>query len=278
MYKMQTASGNFERGDSGAGKIRFSTDGLKVQVLLKVRVGEDTFDEKKYLLDIKEDCPENIGLVRDSGIKEWKISMNKEGNKLLSFHPLNGHFSFKTKEFASAKDADPAPKEKIGKARTGHEYTYSIFTVFLDIVKPENLRGITVPLVLRYRFAETIVDGKSVVCFSMGGKYTDELKEYMIASGCLEDKYHPMPYKDNILPDLQRIALYENREFEATIKDGWIIPGSLIASDPDEDEMPFDVDEVTEIESSTPEFEEKVTGFGDEIPFGDFEPDELEFE
>lgn len=274
-YNMPTKQSSFERGDSGLGKIRFSTDGKKVQVVLKVKTGKDTFEERKHILDVSA-CPDNIEQARNA--KEWFISMNSDNTELFSFRPAQGHFMARTKEFASGNNEEPAPKTKdvrfVKNGKT-QEYSYEYFTVLLEIVSPEEYKGIVVPLVLHYNLGEYVQDGKSIIGFSMGGKYTEQLKEYMLVAGILEDKYQPMDYKDNILPDMQRIALHEDRKFEFTLKEGWILPGSFISEQSvEDDDLPFDVDP-EEIEqrleqvtngSSSDEFEDD-----DEI---DFEPQE----
>ena len=272
-YKMDRKQANYERGDSGVGKIRFSTNGQKVQITLNVPVGKDQFEEKIFKLD-RDNCPDNIELAR--GSKEWQIQMSSDGTKLMSFRPVQGVFVVKTESFASRENEEPAPKHKdveFVKDGKKQSYSYDYFTVILDILEPEKFAGLTLPLVLRYQFGEFVKDGKSITGFSMGGKYTAQLEEYMIVSGILEDAYQPMEWKDNLLPTMQRIALHEDRKFQVTVKDGWIVAGSLIPYDsPDEEDVPFDEDEVTTT-TPTPAF--TTTDF-DDLEEMEFEPDETE--
>ena len=279
-YKMPTKETTYERGDNGIGRIRFSSNSDKVQVVVNVEVEKDQFVTKKFLLD-KDNCPDNIDVARNG--KEWMIQMSSQGDKLMSFRPVQGAFVCTTKEFASKKDSEPAPKlkevdfkKKDGK-RVKYEYQY--FTVILEVLEPPKLAGLTFPLVLHYNLAEFVNDSNSVVGFSMGGKYTEQLKEYMTVSGILDDTYHPMKYSDNVLPLFQKIALREARSFQVTVKEGWIVPGSLIEFDsPDNDDMTFDeTEEANPVKSESTATEDEIDlEFDDdeELASAEFEPDD----
>ena len=283
VYKMPVKQGTFERGDSGVGKVRFSKDGNKVQIKISVPSGKDEFVEKTYQLD-KDDCPDNIDLARNA--KEWSLQMSSQGDRLMSFRPVSGAFVGKTLEFASKENEESTPKSKdVDFVKDGKhiKYTYEYFTVILEIQEPEKFKGITVPLVMHYNLGEFIDDGKSVIGFSMGGKYTEQLKEYMIVSGILDEKYHPMEYKDNILPDFQRIALHEDRPFQFTMKESWIVPGSLIPYDsPDEEDLPFDLDpaemddRIEKVTNGDSLFEDDKGDLFEDDEEMDFEPEETE--
>lgn len=275
VYKPERKQQTFERGDSGIGKIRFSTDGKKVQVVLNVPNGKDQFTEKKYVIDTS-DCPDNILLAKNA--KEWMIQMSGQGDKIMSFRPVRGVFVVTTKAFASKEGSEPTPKNKeVDFYKDGKHihYNYDQFTVLLEILEPEVYKSLVIPLILHYNFDEIVKNGKSYVQYSMGGKYTEALDEYCEAAGIQEDKYWPMEYKDNILPNLQRIALHEGRKFQVTVKDGWIVPGSLITFDEPVNELPFDNADADEsVFEDTTDFDADDAPYqvGDEI---DFEPDEL---
>ena len=273
VYKPRTKQQTFEKGDSGIGKIRFSTDGQKVQVKLNIPSGKDQFTEKTYVLD-RENCPSNISQAKNAS--EWMISMSGQGDKLMSFRPTQGHFIGTTQAFAAKEGSEPTPKNKeVDFYKDGKHihYNYDQFTVLVEILEPETYKGLVYPLILHYNIDETVTDGKRTWQYSMGGKYTDALKEYFLVSGVLEDKYQPMDYKDNLLPDFQRAALHEGRKFQFTTKNGWIVPGSLIQFDePQQEEIPFDNEVEAQFppESSTPPWEEDSDEGGDEM---DFEPE-----
>jgi len=84
-----------------------------------------------------------------------------------------------------------------------------------------------------------------------------------------------MKFSDNLLPLFQKIALKEARNFQVTIKDGWVVPGSLIEFDsPDIDDTTFDE---SEIDPATDENVESDVEFEDDnledVGQLDFEPD-----
>lgn len=276
VYKPERAQSNFGRTEYGIGKIRFSTDQTKVQVVLQVPDGKDKFTEKKYVLDI-DACPDNILLAKNA--KEWSISMSSQGDKLMSFRPVNGVFVGTTKAFASKEGEEPTTKTKevdTVKNNKRIHFSYEQFTVLIEILEPENFKGLVYPLILHYNIKEKpLPNSKSTWQYSMGGDYTDALEEYMLVAGLLEDNYKDMEYKDNMLPQFQRIALHEGRKFQFMAKNGWIVTGSLMPFDEPKNEIPFDNADADEsVFEDTTDFDADDAPFqdGDEI---DFEPDEL---
>ena len=234
---MPIKQGEFERGDSGIGRFRFSADGKKVQVILDVPRG-DTFERKEFIVD-RDNCPDNISSARKAEI--WKINMSSRGDRVMSFYPATGSFVVTTNGFVSREGEEPTPKTKFNRfVQKGKkvEYSYELFTVLLSVVEGE-LKGFEIPLFLRYNFAEFVENGKSIAGFSMGGKYTSQLEEYMSVAGILDTKYQPMLWSDNLLPFMQRIALHENRKFVVTVKNGWVVNGSLIPYDEPKESVPW---------------------------------------
>lgn len=282
-YKMQRQQSSFERGDAGLGKIRFSSDGKKVQCVIQVKTGKDQFEEKTYVLD-RDDCPESIEVAHANKGSTWMLQMSSQGDKLMSFRPSTGAFVGVTKSFASKEGEEPAPKSHdVDFVREGKhiKYSYEYFTVIIKILEPTKFKDLEVPLILRYQFAGFLSeDGKKQVAgYSMTGKYTDALDEYLKVSGVLEDKYQPMDYKDNLLPLMQKLALHEERKFNFTMKDGWIVPGSLIPFDELTEELPFDNDDIAVPEDADREKPNPAKlAFEDDDEEMDFEPTETEFE
>ena len=108
-YKMPVKQGQFDKGWRGIGKIRFSTDGNKIQVVMQAKIGKDKFEQKDFRIE-REDCPDYIEIAHRIKGKEWMVNVSKEGDKLRSFHPAIGSFTFKTQSFVSKKDEEPAPQ------------------------------------------------------------------------------------------------------------------------------------------------------------------------
>lgn len=259
-YQPKTKS-NFVRGDSGEAQVIFSKDHKKVQTILHIKQGEETV-EKKLIFD-RENTPENLRPGK------WMISVSGQGDKIMGFRPVIGNFVVTTASFASAEHEEPKPKTKdvsFEKGGKKQEYSYEYFTVLLNILEPEKYKDIEIPYTLRYHFEQDTYEGKEVVAYSKGGsKYTDYLKEYLNIAGAWD--LGPLPYKDNVLPDLQKRILHADKKFQVTMKDGWVVPGSLIPFDePEESEVPFDVDDAATTSTPAPSFDTT-----DEI---DFEPEE----
>ncbi len=91
---------------------------------------------------------------------------------------------------------------------------------------------------LRYHFGEAEEDGKSVVAYNHPrSKYTPMLIEFCDCTGIWEKGI--MPYKDNVLPLLEKRVLNMDKEFQFVIKGGWI--DSFIPLDqPVSEELPDD--------------------------------------
>ncbi|MBU2685751.1 MAG: hypothetical protein KKF27_21125 [Gammaproteobacteria bacterium] len=266
-YQPRTKS-SYVKGDNGIAKVRFSTDHKKVQVVFMPQ--EEGQQGKSIILD-RDACPDNL----QPG--EWMVNISGLGDKMLSFRPVIGNFVVTTKSFASAEGEEPKPKTKdvkFEKAGKVHEYSYDYFTVLWEILEPEKYKGIEVPYMLRYHFEPDEFEGKQVVAYSKGGsKYTDYLKEYLNVAGVWE--YGVLEWKDNVLPDLQKRILHTGVKFQITMKEGWVVPGSLLPYDePDaeNDDMIFDAEEAEKaLSRATPEEPSFPEG---DIPF---EPGEEEF-
>jgi hypothetical protein len=260
MGKMDRASSQFAGGDRGIGRILFSNDGRKVQVKMTVKK-DKVEEEKKFLLDI-DNCPDNIALAKKA--KLWAVRMNQAGDKLLSFTPAMGNFIVKVKSFPSKEGEEPKPKldeNYLQRWNTSIEK----FLVMLEIVEPKELKGLEIPYFLRYQFAPKQTKEGTIAQFSMGGKYTEELESFMDATGLLDDKYMPYKYVDNLLPLFQRNALHEDRKFQVTLKDGYVLQGTILPLDDPEEDVTFDdFDEPVE---ELNERIDEITTSTDEIPF-----------
>ena len=120
----------------------------------------------------------------------------------------------------------------------------------LDILKPDEYKGATLLLNLRYHFDEDVaeVNGKEqpIVAISHPqSKYTNMLLEFLEATGVTEKG--PMPFKANILPLLQKRVLSANKTFQVLVKDGWI---TSIFSTEYEDETEEDNDFAPTVEDA----------------------------
>jgi hypothetical protein len=230
-YEPKTISSG-ARGETGLALVAISKDGRTVAV---------TFKEGNRTVKLsKDDCPDNVRPGK------WIVTLNENEDTLYNFRPVQGHFVVKVKEFASAENEAPKPRtkdvafEKDGKT---HSYSYEYWVAVLSIQSPEDMNDLELSYFLRYHFGEVMEDGKSLVAYTKpGSKYTGYLQEFLNASGAWE--LGPIEYSDNILPELQKRILHADKKFEVTVKDGWIVPGTLLSLDePDETDLPWEDDE-----------------------------------
>ena len=200
--------------NNGLAKVEVHPTQPKVKVTFKVeKEGEEV---RKYVLE-KEECPDYV----QNGV--FLVSLNADGDKMYSMRPVNGVFKLKVKEFVAAKDKEPAPRTKVGKGQNG-EYAYQTFMVSFIITDGE-FKGMTVPGSFSYNFQEghEEVPGRgvqSVVEISNPrSKFTASLVELLTVTNVINKQ---LPYRENILPILQKSMLKEDCEFSGSVKKGFI--------------------------------------------------------
>lgn len=200
-YKPKTLKSDFVRGASGVASVAFSPDGSKVKVTMKE-------DDKSYIVPM-DDCPEEIRKGT------WFITMSSDEKKVLGIRPANGIFKAKVQKFVAQEGQDPAPRTKVGP-----DWSYDFFLVLVELLD-ENVKGMTVPCMLRYHFGEADEDGKSVVAFTHPkSKYTPLVIEFCEVTGVWARG--AMPFKDNILPLMEKRIMRENRTFQVVLKGGYV--------------------------------------------------------
>jgi hypothetical protein len=221
-YKPKVIQGQYARGNSGIANVKMGGDHSKVKV---------TFEEGGTEL-ITTEFPKELKAGR------WYITLDGNNKKVFGYRPVNGVFIGKVNKFVARNDEPPMPQTHIGvKGTDGKNWSYTYFTILLEITKGEN-KGLIVPCVLRYHFTEAQEDEKSVVAYSHPkSKYTPMLVEFCDVSGVWEKGV--MPYKDNVLPYIEKRVMHEAKEFQFVLKQGWV--DSFIAIDtPITEDMPDD--------------------------------------
>jgi hypothetical protein len=198
-YKPKVIQGQYARGNSGIATVRVAGDKSKVKV---------TFEEDGKEL-ITTEFPKELKAGK------WYITLDSNNKKVFGYRPVNGLFVGKVNKFVARNDEVPTPQTHIGK-----DWSYQYFTVLLEITKGDN-KGLLIPCMLRYNFTETTEDDKSVVAYCRPkSKYTPMLIEFMDCSGAWNKGV--MPYKDNILPYIEKRVMHEAKEFQFVIKQGWV--------------------------------------------------------
>ena len=240
-YEMKSKASSGSGGRRGLAKVTTSKDGTKVRVIFKDDPGAPAY------IPI-EDCPE---YYKDG---KWRVSLNADETIMYGLYPEKGTFEVKVKEFVSGEDGVPEPRYKyVSFVRDGKDnsYEYEYFMVIAEILNNPASAGMEVPLMMRYNFDAMKEDGKEVACYSKPrSKYTSDLVDFMDAVGVLE--FGAIPYSDNILPEIQKRVAKNDRTFSITLKDGWLVNGSIMALEsPDESEVPWE-----ETATETPEHTE----------------------
>lgn len=216
------AAGGF--GPQGVAKVEVNPkDRNMIRFTLKARSWDkETQTEKFEMLKgnvVRSDCPEDLQDMIRAGI--WFISVNKDLDKIYGFRPVDGVFDVVVDRFSAQQDQPPTPKEF-----RGDKWSYLYFTAILRIVGG-NEDGMKIPYTLRYHFDKELepVDQagtkREVVAYSHPkSKYTAPLVDFMDAAGAWEKG--PMPYKDNILPMLEKRIQEQKRTFKIVLRQGQV--------------------------------------------------------
>lgn len=213
-YRPKTVQSPYKRGDSGIAKVQLNGEKTKARI---------TFDEDGKVV-VTSEFPKGM----KAGT--WFITLNSENNKVFSYRPVSGVFTGKVQKFVSKEDQDPIPQTHIGK-----DWSYQYFTVLLEITKGDN-KGIAVPCMLRYHFTEAEEDEKKVVAYSQPrSKYTPILIEFCDMTGVWDRG--PMPFKDNLLPMMQKRIMSAAKEFQFIMKKGYV-DGFMPLNQPVSEELP----------------------------------------
>jgi hypothetical protein len=210
-------------GPQGVAKIEVHpADKNKIRFQLRERkwdraTNTESFVTHKGTIN-RSDCPEAVRKLIRAGI--WYVSVGKDLDKIYTVRPVKGVFSVKVSHFSRAEGQPPAPKDKVGV-----QFPYQYFTVILKIVEGDEA-GMEVPYTLRYHFTsetEYAKDGskRTVLAFDHAkSKYTPPLMDFLDAAGAWENG--AMPYKDNVLPMLEKRILEQGRTFQVLLDDGQV--------------------------------------------------------
>lgn len=213
-YKPQVKKNEYG-GERGQAKVMLNKDKTKAKVVF-VESGEE------YVLSTKGFSDEVKGYLQSG---EFVVRLDKDETSIIGLAPYNGMFRGKIVKFSAQKDKPPAPMTKIG-SNKDQSWSYLYFVVLVEITDGE-CKGMQVPLFLRYNFApaDEEVKGKTVqvVAYSKDlskSPHTVFLDEVLTVSGAWEAG--PMPYKDNILPTLEKRIMRADKVFNFVMKKGFI--------------------------------------------------------
>lgn len=244
-YKMPKVS---KSGPMGLAKVQIGTKTGKVKVNITYKVdGVERTDD--FILD-KENCPKWIQAGK-SGLYRVKLSGDK--TKMFAAVPANEQVVCRFKEFSAEEGQLPAPKKVEG----GQYGPYMQMIMILEVVEGP-YQGMEVPVFMRYNFIplEDEDSGKTIAALPAykTAKHLKLLEDTLYALGVLE--FGPLPYKDNMLPTIQkraRKAIDENdTKVLATLQDGYVNAIAPVVGnwDDEEDEGSDDGDEEEEVKET----------------------------
>lgn len=194
---------------NGIAKIELHPKEPKVKITFKPEEGEKP---KSYVVE-KENCPDYI---RNG---TFMVSMAENGKKVYGVRPINAVVKLKFKEFPAKKDSEPAPKTHNGKFGA-----YQTFSAVFEIVDGE-FKGMEVPGSFPYDFVmtEEEIQGKMHEVINAkkkkDSKNNDRLWDFLQVTGLATKT---MPWKENVLPTLQKYILRDGKVFSGAIREGWI--------------------------------------------------------
>lgn len=216
-YKMPSRPPSSDR-IFGKAKIKFSDD--KVLILFKLDKKEGDADTEPIKIALaRSDCPDT---VREG---MWLVSISKNRDKLYTLRPIEGVFEMHFLDIAREKDKAPVPK-------MNQKFNYLYFNPIFEITS-DAAKGLTVGyrFGLHYNFEGIEDENHHMITrystpLSPRATNTLKLDEFLNAIGVLD--FGPIPYSNNILPDIWHRAKKADKKFQGVIKDGSI--DSLIVS------------------------------------------------
>lgn len=199
----------------------------------------------------------------NNSLRKVSYRVTYEENKLVFLSPLNGIFGAKFVEMQHKDDEPLAPVKRDGTGKFGPWVQYQ-FRAGLRLTDTD-MNGMPVTLFLTYgtdkRDYIANAGGKAALARSGSDREAKAfllLKEFLEATGIAETD---VDYKDNLLPEFEKIAKKNNRTFSIIYENGYI--SKIIPLDeefaeedePDEEELvEEDEDELEGFDTDGPLF------------------------
>lgn len=197
-----------EKGARDVGKIIKVSD-TKVRVefeggeVFPIEVSETTVP--KILIDVLRNKKVGVSLPVD-------VTLDSTNTKILFVKPLTGTFDLKFIKFYAKENTPP-----VIETHTKGNNTYGSFSAVLEVQnitggKSTNWRGARFNVMFFDSFGQD-EDGNLLV--ESKGEASDFLNDFMDAIGVGN---HTIPYSENPLPEIEKIALEESRIFSGDIR------------------------------------------------------------
>lgn len=221
--KTAKRAGTLEYGTSGDAKMvklddtraRFDfSDETKKPVTLKVVQG-DVFEEGSdatlpSYVPFKSMQPNKYLSVR--------VTFAKDDQKVLFINPLSGEQQVKFLKFQAPEGSEPTWTEKEGKGKNkdGSKKTYREAYPFFEIVDGR-WKGCTIRGRIFDNFGLWEEDGLTTVYGT--GTGSENLRDFC---ECVGFEYWSTPFSENHLPEIQKVALENNKKFSLVLVNGYI--------------------------------------------------------
>jgi len=186
-----------------------------------------------------ESCPDN--LVQGY----FYVTMSGDKTELYRFHPATGSFKARFKEFYAEEGKKPAPKTYTNTFK-GKEIVQDKFLAFIEIAEGK-LEGIEVPYSGHYNITKGMVNpeiNKPEMAYSKDlsrSHHTARLHAFLNAIGLFGQE--PIPYRDNMLPLIQKVALQKKKVFTVIIDNGFVENFIVEGADEGDEDLPAWEDE-----------------------------------
>lgn len=141
-----------------------------------------------------------------------RVSMEKGDKRILFINPLSGELRVKFVKFQAPEGSDPVWVEKAGKGKR----PYREANPFVQVIDGR-WKGLTIRGRLFDNFGLWEEDGNTVIYGE--GTGSTNLKDFC---ACVGYEYWNLPYSENLLPDIQKVALKNDNEFSIMLVKGYI--------------------------------------------------------
>jgi len=164
--------------------------------------------------DEKANMPEYVPFksMKDNAFVNVRVSFEKGEGKVLFINPTSGELKVKFDRFQAPEDSAPTWQEKEGKGKRPYREANPFFEVVDGRWKGCVIRGR-----LFDNFGLWEEDGNTTVYGE--GTGSQNLRDFCDAVGF---DYSNVPYSENLLPEIQRVAKENGNEFTLVLNNGYI--------------------------------------------------------
>lgn len=170
---------------------------------------------------------------------EYRVSLNKTGDKVVGINPLPGTYLVRFKEFSNRTDGIPESKIQRGgprKGKNGQQYMAPdrlVFHAQLEVQSEDRFDGLTILCILPYGFEP--LSGTPFATINVTGRRDlERIEQFLRYAGY--DFNKDIPYAPNVLPWLEEDLKRAAKIFMVTTNaDGFIdtmaeVPAALLPS------------------------------------------------